>query len=262
MKPSIFVDESSKEKYANADRAYWQGIQDVIKENKLSTQECLSDFQAFVPRRHIPKLLAYYELFKMICDVPGSIAELGVLRGAGLFTWSHLLETFCPGDRLRHVYGFDHFAGYGDFQQEDGELEEYFDEALNGNYMKSSYEMVKKLQELHHADSYFPGVVRTEIIPGDITRTVPRFVEETPGLRLSMLFIDVNLFDPIKVALECLYDRVLQGGVIAFSGYSATPWEGEANAVESFFKNRGLPQPRMRKFPWSSVPRAYFTKSQ
>jgi len=262
MRTSMFVDESSKETYAKADKAYWDCIEDLIEENNLSTRECLSDYQAFVPRRHIPKLLAYYELFKMICDMPGSIAELGVLRGAGLFTWSHLLETFCPGDRLRHVYGFDHFEGYKDFKREDGKLEEYFDEALNGNYMSSSYEIVTKLQKLHNEDSYFPGVVRTEVIPGDITNTIPRFVEETPGLRLSMLFIDVNLFDPIKVALKCLYDRVLQGGIIAFSGYTATPWEGEANAVEGFFRHRGLQQPQMRKFPWSSVPRAYFVKSE
>jgi len=262
MNHSIFVDKEAKEKYSKANQKYWEGIDDIIKSNELSLKECFNNYQAFIQRRSLPKLLAYYELFKIIQDMPGSIIELGVFRGAGVFTWNHLLETFCPGDRLRQVYGFDHFEGYTKFQQEDGDLGSYFEDALEGDYMGSSYDIVKKLQLLHNNDSYFPGIIRTQIIPGNIKETIPVFVKENPGLRVSLLMIDVNLFEPLKAAFDYLYDLVLHGGVIAVSGYSAIPWKGEATAIETFFKERGLSQPKMQKFPWSTVPRAYFIKSK
>ena len=35
----------------------------------------------------------------------------------GQITWAKPMETFCPGDRSRRVYGFDHFAGLQDFAE-------------------------------------------------------------------------------------------------------------------------------------------------
>ncbi|HCN67158.1 MAG TPA: macrocin-O-methyltransferase, partial [Candidatus Accumulibacter sp.] len=66
------------------------------------------------------RLLAHYELFRLIAEMPGSIVELGVYLGAGFFTWSKLLETFNPGDRGRKVYGFESCAGYEGFAPQDG----------------------------------------------------------------------------------------------------------------------------------------------
>ena len=57
-----------------------------------------------------------------------------------------------------------------------------------------------------------------------------------------------------------LYDLLLPGGVLAFTGYSTEPWEGEAQAISEFFDSIKIKSPKMLKFPWSNLPRAYFVK--
>ena len=37
-------------------------------------------------------------------------------------------------------------------------------------------------------------------------------------------------------------------------------WEGEGQAIESYFAEIGQPVPRMRKFAFSIYPNAYFVK--
>ena len=56
------------------------------------------------------KLLARYELFKLVMDKPGDIVECGVLKGAGVLYWAKLTPDLQPavaaqGDRFRHLRG-------------------------------------------------------------------------------------------------------------------------------------------------------------
>jgi hypothetical protein len=53
-------------------------------------------------------------------EIPGDIAELGVFRGLGLFTWANLLEAYCIGNRTKTVYGFDNWRGFETIAPEDG----------------------------------------------------------------------------------------------------------------------------------------------
>ena len=70
-------------------------------------------------RQALKRFLAHVELFKMTLDVPGDVAEFGVFRGFGLFTWANLLESYCIGDRTKVVYGFDNWQGFTGFSEQD-----------------------------------------------------------------------------------------------------------------------------------------------
>src|SRR6202000_2196869 len=61
--------------------------------------------------RALSKLLARYELYKMISDLPGDIVECGVYRGASLFQWANFIELFAPHSQ-KTVIGFDTFKGF------------------------------------------------------------------------------------------------------------------------------------------------------
>src|ERR1035437_6803735 len=77
--------------YPSRDARHWQRVEALVHSQEFCLKDVLRYFPAYV-RRH--------ELFKQVVDLPGSIAEVGVYRGARLFTWTKLIETFCPGDRL------------------------------------------------------------------------------------------------------------------------------------------------------------------
>lgn len=250
------VDDELKAQFAEREGHFWATIRSLMDDYQLPIEDILKNYPAFIRRRDLPRMLAHYELFKLIKDVPGSIVELGVYLGAGLFTFGKLMETFCPGDRSRKIYGFDTFEGYKDFTKDDGKIDDWIESSVG--WKRSSYEVVQKLTEINNLDNLLAGVERTVIIPGDITKTVPKFAEDPSGLRISLLYFDSNLYEPTRVGLEHLYQYVVPGGVVAFNAYGVPPWEGESKALDDFFEDKGMP--KLKTFDFSHIPAAYFVK--
>lgn len=244
----------SKEDYARRDEELKAGFESL----NLSKWDLVTSFPSFFRRRDLARLLAHYELFKLVADLPGVIVDLGVFRGASLFTWAKLLETFCPGDRARKVFGFDWFRGLQDFRPQDGVLDDKVGKREGG--YGSDAAILARLVELNNQDGLLPGIDRVEVVVGDVRETLPRFLASHPGLRVSLLHFDLDLYEPTLAALRCLYPVVAQGGVVVFDEYGVVPWEGETRAVEDYFREIGKPLPRLAKFPFSQQPHGYFVK--
>jgi hypothetical protein len=243
--------------YSEKDKYYWKELDKLIKDNKISIKTVLTNYMAFIQRRDLPQLLAYYELFKLVKDMPGSIAEVGVFIGNGLFTWTKMMETFFPGNRGKKVFGFDNFSGYSqDITVHDERAIEYI-KSLVGDF-DISYDLVSKLEKLHNLDSLIPGVERVKIYNDELSSAINKFKNENIGVRLKLLVVDVNLYKPTKLALEGLYDLVVPGGVIALRGYGVKPWEGESMAVDEFLKEKGIN--KLSSFDFSMYPSIYFRK--
>ena len=82
---------------------------------------------------------------------------------------------------------------------------------------------------------------------GDVCDTIPRFVEQNPHLLVSLLFLDLDLYEPTKVALEHLLPRVPKGGVVAFDELDNPQWPGETLAL---LEAVGAGSLRLRRFEW------------
>jgi hypothetical protein len=183
--------------------------------------------------------------------------EAGVYMGNGLFTWSKLMETFCPGDRGRKIYGFDNFKGYEDSDASiDGEAPDYI-RKLVGDF-KVNQTFVERLVTLHNMDNLIPGVERVKLYAGELSETVPSFFDAEPGVRISLLLCDLNLHSPTEYVLREFYDRIIPGGVVALRGYGVKPWEGESKAVDDFLSDKGIKT--VKKFPYSPYLAIYFRK--
>jgi hypothetical protein len=239
------------------DREYWRDLEALLKEHDISFSEMMVNFPAFVRRREMTRVLAYYDLYRLIADMPGSIVELGVYLGAGLLTWSKLLETFAPGDRSRKAYGFESGAGYREFSPEDGNPASWIG-AIGPKTVSVDY--LQRIVRLANLDNLISGVERCRAICGDIAETVPEFARNNQGMRLSLLFLDVNLYEPTLIGLRELYPLVQSGGVVALNGYGAPPWQGEARALEHYFAEIDAPIPRLKTLNYSIWPGAYFVK--
>lgn len=251
------VDPKLKRQYEDRDEDYFREIDALIDSQSISVRDVLKNYPAFIRRRELPRLLAHWELFKLIKDLPGSVVELGVYFGSGMFTFAKMMETFCPGDRSRKVYGFDTFDGYSDFSNNDDSAENWVKDSIGEK--KSNFQVVEKLSELNNLDNFVSGVERSVIIPGDVLQTVPTFASQSNGLRISLLYFDTNLYEPTLTGLKYLYPLVVPGGVVAFNAYGIPPWEGEARAFEEYFASMGLPE--LKKWDFSNIPSAYFVKS-
>ena len=237
--------------YPSRDARHWQRLEALVRSQNLCLKDVLRYFPAYVRRRELPRFLAHYELFKKVIDLPGSIVEIGVYRGASLFTWTKLIETFCPGDRYRMVYGFDQFLGLTQYTDKDGQRD--------AETYSSSVEAMRELVDVHNEDSLIPGVERCRLIEGDVVETLPRFVKDNPGLRIALLNLDVDLYEPTRVALENLYPLVLRGGIVVFDEYGWEQWPGESSAVDEYFASN-REKPIIHRFPFSPTPGGYIVK--
>ena len=99
------------------------------------------------------------------------------------------------------------------------------------------------------------GVERNvELVQGDITKTIPKYLKKHPELRISILNLDTDIYEPAVTILENLFPRISKGGILMLDDYGTFP--GETIAVEEYFKDKKI---HVKKLPFSMTP-AYVVK--
>lgn len=234
-------------------------LEQLYSSTELTTFELFRNFPVFTPRYNIARFLAHYELFKKIVDVPGVIVDLGVFRGASTFTWAKLCEIFCPTDIRKTIYGFDTFSGFPKITAEDG-VENPEQDVVQGGYCggASVENDLALAQEAMNHDRHLRHKNRIEFIKGDVAQTIPHFVEtKGNGLRIALLNLDLDLYEPTRIALEYFVPLMSPGGIIILDEYAIDTFGGETKAVDEYLMRRFGKRPSIRKFPWHSNPSGY-----
>jgi len=158
----------------------------------------------------------------------------------------HFRENF-ESPHSRKIVGFDIF---GKFPETNFEK----DKVALKKFIKSAGEMSISIEELKKVLNY-KKIQNFELVKGDILETVPEYVERNPQLKISLLHIDTDIYEPSKIILENLYDKVVRGGVIILDDYGTFP--GETKAVDDFFADKEV---KIRKFPFSQATPSYILK--
>ena len=255
------MEKKTTELYGGAGREgldLWREIAAAVEQHRIPLRDVLESFAIYARRINITRFLAHYELFRMVADTPGCIVECGVYQGNSLFAFAKFLEIFSPGDRIRHVIGFDSFRGFESFSPQDGPEYPNRSKVIGGWNPATFRDCFYRFVDIHHADQFVPHSPRIFVVEGDVRETVPRYVTDNPGLRIALLHLDIDLYEPNLVALQHLYPLVVPGGVVVLDEYGMTEWGGESKAFEEYF---GPEQPKMRKFPWTSTPGGFFVKA-
>ena len=114
-----------------------------------------------------------------------------------------------------------------------------------GDLSASSYEELLALIAEYDRDRFLGNIPKVELIKGDITLTAPAFIESHPHLLVSLLFIDCDLFEPTKAALETFLPRMPKGTILAFDELDNPLWPGETLAA---LEKVGLRNLELRRF--------------
>ncbi|MCK9488777.1 MAG: TylF/MycF family methyltransferase [Xanthomonadales bacterium] len=175
----------------------------------------------------LPKILAHYELYRSIVGLPGHVAEFGVYKGASLVRWCSFRDVL-EASHSRKIIGFDAFGKFPDQPNaQDQDFVRSFERAGGDGIPADELEKALKLKRF----------VNFELVAGDICETLPEYVDNHPELKLSLVHIDVDVYEPTTVILSQLYDRVVRGGLIVMDDYGIIP--GETRAVDKFFAEKG-----------------------
>ena len=204
----------------------------------------LDNFPKYVRRQSLKRFLALYEIFKQAMPIKGSIVECGVFKGFGVMSWAKLSAMLEPENFTRRVYGFDTFEGFASISEHDrNAVANPEPRALLAN----SLEELQQILVEYDKDRFLGHMPKVQLIAGDAVETIPRFVQENPHLVVSLLFLDFDLFEPTKMALETFVPRMPKGAIIAFDELDNPMWPGETMALLSTL---GISRLRLERLEW------------
>lgn len=195
----------------------------------------------------ISKILAHYELFKLVNQVPGAIVECGVLKGASFSRFAMFREIF-SNPFSKKIIGFDTFGKFPETSFEDDKKPRE-QQITNAGVESISKEQLNEVLKNKGIEK------NIELIEGDIVETVPKYVEDNPELKISLLNLDTDIYEPAVTILDKLYPRITKGGVLVLDDYETFP--GEAKAVDDYFKDQKI---EIKKFSFCMTP-CYLIKS-
>lgn len=216
----------------------------LFEQSPRPTATKLQHVLPYLRRQDVKRLLAFYELFKLVLPVKGSVIECGVFHGQSLMAWAHFSAILEPENLTRRIYGFDTFSGLASVGAKDHSGRSA---ARNGELSSDAYEDLLRAIEVFDQNRFIGHIDKVHLFAGDATKTIPAFLLEHPHLVVSLLFLDFDVYEPTRVAIETFLPRMPKGAVIAFDELDNPSWPGETLAlVESL----GIGRLRLQRIPW------------
>jgi hypothetical protein len=207
-----------------------------------------NNFYLSCDNSRIAKIISHYELYKMVEGVPGAIVECGVFKGTSLIRFAAFQDLF--GKKIsKKIIGFDIFGKYPEtnFLEDKGFRERFVKAAGSESISKEQLTEVLKNKGINNL---------VELIEGDITKTVPAYLASHPNLEISLLNLDVDIYEPSVIVLKYLYPRIVKNGVLILDDYGVFP--GETKAVDDYFKDKEI---KIERFSFCKTP-VYIVKKE
>ena len=165
--------------------------------------------------------------------------------------WAKLSSALEPYGLHRKIIGFDTFEGFPDTHEKDasGFSKTENNELKTGGFKShdSIYDELVECIEEYDNNRYLEQFPKVELVKGDALQTIPEYLKENQHLLISLLFLDFDLYEPTRVALENFLPRIPKGGIIAFDEINNKFWPGETVAMVE--KLLPLNHYAIRKFP-------------
>lgn len=142
--------------------------------------------------------------------------------------WAKLSSILEPVNLTRRIYGFDSFTGFPSVSEKD---QSRFSKTNTGDLYSNCYDELIELIKIYDSNRYLGHMKKVELIKGDAATTIPEFIKNNKHLMVSLLFLDFDLYEPTKVAIENFFPRMPKGAIIAFDELDNPIWPGETLAL-------------------------------
>ena len=78
-----------------------------------------------------------------------------------------------------------------------------------------------------------------DLVEGDVSLTSKEYSKENPGLKISLLYMDLDLEEPTYNTLVNLWGNVTKGGIVVFDEYGYHKWS-EYKGVDRFINENHI----------------------
>lgn len=216
--------------------------------NPSSWEVKMENFPKYVRRQNMTRYLALYEIFKLQMPVKGSIIECGVNHGFGTMAWAKFSAILEPVNLMRRIYGFDTFEGFPGVSDKD--MSSSSAHVKEGDLAADVHDEMSQLIDIYDSTRFLGHVNKVNLVKGDALETIPQFVKDNPHVLVSLLYLDFDLYEPTKVALEHFLPRMPKGAVLAFDELDNPLWPGETLAMLEAHAKRPLKIQRLDFDPY------------
>ena len=149
--------------------------------------------------------------------IDGDIIELGVFRGGSLMAMAR--------NTIKKIYGLDTFEGLSEPNKEDGLISKKYKESMNNTNVFLVQDIIDK-----------NNIKNVELMKGLFSETLPELKDRI----FCFAYVDCDLYEGTKQALEFLMPRMNKGGIIAIDDFYSKTYLGVRKAVLEFFKEEDL----------------------
>jgi hypothetical protein len=221
---------SPRANYTLSELSFYDEASTIFDEASGTTVDKLQTFTRFVPRQAIATFMARQSLFSLVKDVHGHIIECGVYRGSGLFAWGQLSSIYEPYNHTRRIIGFDSFRGFSELSKEDGDISDLPYKQVGGLSCNPKHEIERSI-EAYDKNRFISQIPRIELVEGDATTTICDYIAHNRHLIVALLYLDFDVYEPTRIAIESFWPRMPLGSVIAFDELNQKQWPGETQAL-------------------------------
>ncbi len=201
----------------------------MFEKSKCSTDKKIANFTKYVKRQNLARFMVQYELFKRQLNIKGSVIECGVHNGGGLMAWAKISSILEPYNYHRKVVGFDTFEGFPSISEIDRENAQ-----VKTGMFAEDYDIYEELSACigeYNENRFINHIDKTELVKGDANITIPQYIENNKHLLVSLLYLDFDIYEPTKTALNHFVPRMGKGSIIAFDEINNKDWPGETMAM-------------------------------
>lgn len=148
-------------------------------------------------------------------------------------------------NHTRKIIGFDTFQGFPS-------VHKGFDNAgttvnTPGDLRGSTLDELELSIEKYNMERHLNHIPNVQLVAGDFTQTIEAFLTNNPHLIVALLYLDFDLYEPTKLALDKILPIMPKGAVVAFDELNCENFPGETTALSEIV---GINKLSLRRFPF------------
>jgi len=233
----------------------YRELEQSFRDSPIFPGEILANLGLFLTRASMARILFMHDLYLKILDVPGCIIELGTHWGQNVALFSTFRSIYEPQNISRTVVGFDTFEGFTTASAQDGNLTSDvagLSEDDRGGVTENYDAVLDRILDCHNRLGARPQIRKYEIVKGDVTQTLPAFLDRNPETLIALIYFDLGLYEPTRKCLELITDRLAKGSVIGLDHLTMHGLPGDSIAVKEVLGYRNYRFVRDPRVPYQS----------
>jgi len=220
---------------------------ELFKQSPIPDDNMLANLGLFFNAKNLSRILFMDFLYRQAVDVQGVVMDFGTRWGQNMALFTSFRGMYEPFNRHKKIIGFDTFKGFPKTSEIDGKSEMIH----NGNVSVSDnyLEFLDELLACHEKDNPLSHIKKYDFVVGDACKGIHEYLKNYPETIVALAYFDFDLYEPTKVCLEAIKDRLVKGSVIGFDELNDHDSPGETAALMEVF---GLNNIKLKRYRYAS----------